>query len=607
MGYMRGSSKRTLTILVALCIFAFIFSYTPYPNTALDQLPDYGWRATTGQEQSLGDSPAANQKNTEAERQRLEQEQYDRILQQQEENQREEAREEALDEQTIKDEKSQIQKDINTVNDDKVLVDKPLDSNSHEDKDEEDEEENTGPKDGLPVEFNESLFPITSQKLLESKIDAKTLEAYLHGKPQAIQARDASLTYILIQANNAYRNTSVYSVVLKPKSKIPPSGDIHDYSSLARYFWKNPKTESGLPYVRLDGHPNPDMDTVWDYRLLRKMFRDCYYMGMAYFWTGEERYAEKIVYRLKEWFLDRETYMNPNVKYGSLIFGNELGRAQGFLDMFKVYGMFDGLKAIEGSKALRAEPTLIPELQKWFTQYLEWTDQSIQANQERNARNNHGTYYSVQYVSILEFLGRNDEAKAHLEDAMQKRIGSQIRQDGAQPHETIRPISYFYSTFNLQGMILLAMQGDSHGLDLWRHKGPVEKGVIRVNSRLSVDIETGGGDMEDAIRYLADFGVRDVSEWPYPDSGSRNLNDVLKMAKLASVVYGQDRWQEQIENLEAKVDEQIPGEGASEGGDGGAEAGGEGASSKAPIAEDPNSFICALGKLSNGQLWHCYK
>ncbi|KAF8925705.1 hypothetical protein BGZ47_003101, partial [Haplosporangium gracile] len=192
-------------------------------------------------------------------------------------------------------------------------------------------------QDGLPTDFDEVLFPESSQRILKARIGAKALENYMNDDPRSIDTRAESVAYILRQANNAYRNDSVYSVVIKPKSKLPPSRDIHDYTSLARYFWKNPDTEDGLPYVRHDGKPNPDMDSVWDYRLLRKVFRDCYYMAHGYFWTGEARYAEKIVYRVKEWFLDEATYMNPNLKYGSLIFGTEMGRAQGVLDMFKVF------------------------------------------------------------------------------------------------------------------------------------------------------------------------------------------------------------------------------------------------------------------------------
>lgn len=191
--------------------------------------------------------------------------------------------------------------------------------------------------DGLPTVFDEAFFPESSQQILKARIGVKALETYMNDDHRSIDARAESVAYILRQANTAYRNDSVYSVVIKPKSKMPPSGNVHDYMSLARYYWRNPGSEDGLPYVRHDGKPNPDMDSVWDYRLLRKVFRDCYYMAHGYFWTGEPRYAEKIVYRVKEWFLDEATYMNPNLKYGSLIFGTEMGRAEGVLDMFKVF------------------------------------------------------------------------------------------------------------------------------------------------------------------------------------------------------------------------------------------------------------------------------
>ncbi|KAI1313033.1 hypothetical protein EDD11_002737 [Mortierella claussenii] len=613
MAYVRGTTKRWMTVFLGLCVFCLLFVLTPYSDKAIDHI-NTNWRSNND------DSPGSSMLTHEQEIQRQAQIEADRqkdIMRQQEEEDR---REEALERERVKQEESEEQKDVDKFNNDNELFESSTekdgptkepeqtttDKKDGDDDGEEDKEgETAAPQDGLPTEFNESRFPISSQKLLESTIGADALNDYLEGKAQTKYARDASVAYTLTQANIAYRNTTVYSVVSKPRDKIPPSGNIHDYTSLARYFWKNPKTPDGLPYVRLDGKPNPDMDSVWDYRLLRKVFRDCYYMGQGYFWTGEERYAEKIVYRVKEWFLDEKTYMNPNVKYGSLIFGNDLGRAQAVLDMFKVFGMFDALKAIEGSRALQAEPKLIPNLQTWFTSYLNWLDGSPQANQEKEAKNNHGTYYTVQYVSILEFLGRNDEAKAVLEEAKEKRVGPQIRKDGAQPHETIRPISFFYSTFNLQGLMLLAIQADAHGVDLWHHKGPIVPGVIRVNSRKSVDIEVGGGTIEDAVRYIADYAVRDLSEWPYPDSGTRNLRDVLKMAKMASVVYGQDRWQEQIENLEAKVDETIPGDGTGTLETGAAPAAGE--SAAVPPEDDVHSFICDLGILSKGRLWHCYK
>ncbi|KAF9959303.1 hypothetical protein BGZ72_009880 [Mortierella alpina] len=608
---LRGTSKRALTIVLGLCIFCILLILTPNSDRDLTQSPN-SWHKSkipfTEHEQDL--------LRQEQDRQRLANERHRKEQQQilQQEKEAEDRREQELEKERLKDEQQKERKEINEVNNNNSNNKNIYKDPTLTDKDANDEDELL---EDLPTVFDESLFPLSSQKTLEAKIGVKALDDYLNQTPENRDARGAAVAYILRQANTAYRNNTIYSVVIKPKSKIPPSGDIHDYTSLARYFWKNPNTPDGLPYIRLDGKPNPDMDSVWDYRLLRKMFRDCYYMGQAYFWTGDERYAEKVVYRIKQWFLDPETRMNPNVKYGSLIFGNDLGRAQGVLDMFKVYGMFDALKAIEGSEAMRVEPTLISDLQTWFTSYMVWLNSSIQANQEKNAHNNHGTYFTVQYLSILEFLGRDVEAKLLSEESKTIRVGPQIRKDGAQPHETIRPISYFYSTFNLQGLILLAMQADSHGVDLWHHRGPVTSGLIRVNSKKSVEIEVGGGTIEDAIRYLADYAVRDLSEWPYPDSGTRSLSDVLKMARVASLVYGRARWQEAIENLEAKIDEATPGERSAEGGEEGdstatptTETKDGGAPAHAAVASDdgdPNGFMCELGILSKGTLWHCYK
>ncbi|KAI9234505.1 MAG: alginate lyase-domain-containing protein [Podila humilis] len=578
MVYIRGSSKRTITVVLGLCVVFVLFTLTPYSDKALSNLPDHGFRHST-EDQAL-----------EQERRRKQKEQWENEHNMPEnpyQNEQVEKPEE-LNKQLFENPPGHDNGNTNAPSNDEPRQQKQGEPSPGQDED--------SPNDGLPTEFLEFRVPSSSQQIMETKIGASRLKEFLAEK-QNIEAREVAVAYILRQANVAYRNNTVYSVVNKPETKIPPSGDIHDYTSLARYFWKNPKTPDNLPYIRLDGKPNPDMDSVWDYRLLRKMFRDCYYMGQGYFWTGDERYAEKIVYRVKEWFLDEKTKMNSHLKYGSLIFGNPLGRAQGVLDMFKVYGMFDGLKAIQGSKAMQREPELIKNLQSWFTDYLVWMDASIQANQEKNAHNNHGTYFTVQYLSILEFLGRDADAKIMAEDAKAVRVGPQIREDGAQPHETIRPISFFYSTFNLQGLILLAIQADSHGVSLWNHRGPIEDKTIRINSSKSVPIKVGGGSIEDAVRYLSLYAVRDPSEWPYPDSGTRNERDVLKMARIAALVYGKDKWEELIENLEAKVDENQPGEGE----------GGEGATTTTADDGDPNGFICELGVLSKGTLWHCYK
>ena len=49
--------------------------------------------------------------------------------------------------------------------------------------------------------------------------------------------------------------------LLTDKEVVPPSGDKRDYTSLAIYFWPDSTSPDGLPYVRRDGHVNPER---WD-------------------------------------------------------------------------------------------------------------------------------------------------------------------------------------------------------------------------------------------------------------------------------------------------------------------------------------------------------
>ena len=55
------------------------------------------------------------------------------------------------------------------------------------------------------------------------------------------------------------------------KAVTPPSGDKRDYMSQAPYFWPNPATKNGLPYIRRDGERNPEIDKINNHRVLDQM------------------------------------------------------------------------------------------------------------------------------------------------------------------------------------------------------------------------------------------------------------------------------------------------------------------------------------------------
>ena len=53
-------------------------------------------------------------------------------------------------------------------------------------------------------------------------------------------------------------------VSVMEKKNIPPSGDKHDYMSLAPYHWPDPDKPGGLPYIRKDGQTNPEVKEYKD-------------------------------------------------------------------------------------------------------------------------------------------------------------------------------------------------------------------------------------------------------------------------------------------------------------------------------------------------------
>jgi len=61
---------------------------------------------------------------------------------------------------------------------------------------------------------------------------------------------------LLLETANKALTQGPYTVTAK--TKTPPSGSKNDYYSIGPYWWPNPKTENGLPYIRKDGKTNPE-------------------------------------------------------------------------------------------------------------------------------------------------------------------------------------------------------------------------------------------------------------------------------------------------------------------------------------------------------------
>src|SRR5207247_1046274 len=160
-------------------------------------------------------------------------------------------------------------------------------------------------------------------------------------------------------------NTQPLTIVHKPKA--PPSGDKHDYVSMAPYFWPDPNKADGLPYIRRDGRVNPERER-YDAPLLRKMSQAVGTLSLAYYLTNDERYAVHAARYLRVWFLDVPTRMNPNLNYAQFIPGVTDGRGIGIIDTVSLLQVVDGIGMLRGSPAWTDADQA--GLTAWFRDYL---------------------------------------------------------------------------------------------------------------------------------------------------------------------------------------------------------------------------------------------
>ena len=109
----------------------------------------------------------------------------------------------------------------------------------------------------------------------------------------------------VVSKANSFLTEKPNSVMEKPQS--PPSGNKHDFYSLAAYEWPNPDTPNGLPYVSRDGKINPEIYTILDKSNLDDMIEQVRTLAIASYFTDNTSYSSKAQELLRVWFLDNET------------------------------------------------------------------------------------------------------------------------------------------------------------------------------------------------------------------------------------------------------------------------------------------------------------
>lgn len=274
------------------------------------------------------------------------------------------------------------------------------------------------------------------------------------------------------------------------KKITPLSGNKHDYLSISRYWWPDPSKEDGLPWIRKDGKTNPSTqnDDV-DRKRLGRMVKGVRVLSLAYYLSDDEKYARKASELMQVWFLNKETKMNPHLQYAQSVPGNPKGRRSGILDgrLIPLY-ILDGMTLIKDSEYWNAQ--LTEQMHKWFKIYLTWLTTSELGKKGALQENNHGSWYFFQVVALAHYLGETDLLTEQLAKVKHS-FDHQFDKEGKQPHELKRTRSFFYSTFNLKPLGIIAHIAKQNGVDVWHHETEDGKSMQQAIGFLLNAIETG--------------------------------------------------------------------------------------------------------------------
>jgi hypothetical protein len=271
------------------------------------------------------------------------------------------------------------------------------------------------------------------------------------------------------------------------------SGGVHDFYSEGDYWWPDP-AQPGGPYIQRDGLTNPD-NFVAHRRVLVRFSVQVPALVAAWKVSGERRYADHAAAHLRAWFIDPATRLNPNLQYAQAIFGRSSGRGIGIIDTVHLVEVARAVEVLEESDVLSADERR--QIHQWFTDYLQWLTTSGNGQDERDAKNNHGSCWLLQVAAFAHLTG-DQQLLAYARDRFKTvLLPTQLAADGSLPLELKRTKPYGYALFDLEALAALCRILSTPSDNLWTYATP------------------DGRSMARAMAWMTPY-IRDKRTWPLP-------------------------------------------------------------------------------------------
>jgi len=295
----------------------------------------------------------------------------------------------------------------------------------------------------------------------------------------------------VLRLANGYLDAAPVTITASHSPRSP--GGPHDFYSEGDYWWPDPKNPGG-PYIRRDGLTNPENFTGHREAMVRLSLMVPALAG-AWKLTLQRKYAERAAAHLRAWFITPETRMNPNLEHAQAIFGVNKGRGTGIIDTIHLVEPVRAAGLLMGSGVFA--PAEQKQLKSWFADYLTWLTTSKNGIEERDAKNNHGSCWTMQAAAFAQFT-KNETVLAYCRDNFRsKLIPDQVAANGSLPLELARTKPYSYALFDMDILSTTAQILTTPAENLFTYELPDGRGLRKV------------------VTYMEPY-IRDKKSWPLP-------------------------------------------------------------------------------------------
>jgi Alginate lyase len=242
-------------------------------------------------------------------------------------------------------------------------------------------------------------------------------------------------------------------------------------------LWKN------CPYENRDGQTNPDTTLINDPVAFRSACRAAFLNAVLYVLTGVKKYGERSASIIRYFFLDPETGMRPEMKYGQIIRGPARNGSDNDWTIGTFRGLVDSRHLIKAWNAvlILRETNCSPwthsddfEMRKWTQSFSDWllNDYNVSYT-ARSKKNNIKSWWYTQAIASNILIENRDMTNALIDKYFLEDFIGLIDAKGDQPNESNRTRPAHYRAFGIEPMIVNARLSAFVGRNEWGAKSNV--------------------------------------------------------------------------------------------------------------------------------------